>query len=137
LLAAAARYDLPRDGRKLLFRAITNACINLQARNRESVSLDDLGQPATGSSWELEDKSASTPIDLVLSQELRTAIDDGLQTLSIRQRSVLELSSLGYRPAEIAEMLETPPEHVRVLLFRARQAMAAYLNARSLGGVPL
>ena len=83
----------------------------------------------------MEDATASAPLELVLAEELRLAIAEGLKSLPIRQRSALELSSLGYRSDEIAEMLEVQADHVRVLLFRARKGMAAFLNARFFGGV--
>lgn len=135
LLSSGARYDLAQDGRKLLFKSITNACLNHKSRSHESFSLDDLGRSDEGGGWEIEDQSALEPLDLVIAEEVRFAITAGLQTLPIRQRSVLELSSFGYRSVEIAEMLEIPPEHVRVILMRARKAMLAYLNARFLGGI--
>ncbi|MBX3415688.1 MAG: RNA polymerase sigma factor [Pirellulales bacterium] len=135
LLGHAARYDLPRDGRKLLFRAITNACINERTRGERTLSLDEQGRPPEGGTWELEDITAPTPSTLVLAEELRVTIAEGLQTLPIRQRSALELSSFGYRAEEIAEMLQVQSDHVRLLLFRARKAMAAFLNARFCEGV--
>lgn len=135
LLAHAARYDLSRDGRKLLFRSITNACINQQSRERKNLSLDDVGRLPSGGAWEMEDTAASLPVDLVIAEELRLAIHEGLQTLPIRQRSALELSSLGYGSNEIAEMLEVQVDHVRVLLYRARKTMAAFLNVRFFPGV--
>jgi RNA polymerase sigma-70 factor, ECF subfamily len=135
LLGHAARYDLARDGRKLLFRAITNACINRQTRDRKLISLDTYGRQDEGA-WELEDAEAHTPLVMAMAEELRSAIAQGLHTLPLRQRSALELSSLGYPAEEIAEMLEVRGENVRVLLFRARQAMAIFLNTRFSGGVP-
>ncbi len=135
LLGHAARYDLPRDGRKLLFRAITNACINLHTRDRKGLSLDEQGRPPDGGAWEMEDVSAATPADLAIAEELRGAIAAGLQTLPVRQRAAIELSSFGYRADEIGEILEVPSDQVRVLLFRARKSMATFLNARFFGGV--
>ena len=135
LLANAARYDLPRDGRKLLFKSITNACINHTSRERKNFSLDEQGRPPDGGPWEMVDTAADSPAELVLAEELRETIAQGLQTLPIQQRSALELSSLGYRSDEIAEMLQVQVDHVRVLLFRARKSMAAFLNARFFGGV--
>jgi len=135
LLGHAARYDLPRDGRKLLFRSITNACINRHNREPTTFSLDEEGRPPGGGAWELEDAAANTPVDLIIAEEMRLAITAGLQTLPIRQRSALELSSFGYRTEEIAEMLDVQADHVRVLLFRARKTMAAFLNARFFKGV--
>src|SRR5262245_25309322 len=40
LLQKAAEYDLLRDGTRLLFRAITNACINLTTRRKPTCSLN-------------------------------------------------------------------------------------------------
>lgn len=135
LLAHAARYDLPRDGRKLLFRAITNACINRQTRARKTVSLDEHGRQPDGGAWGVEDVAATPPLAMALADELRVAIGQGLQTLPLRQRSVLELSSLGWDAEEIGHLLDLQAENVRVILFRARKAMAAFLNARFPGGV--
>jgi RNA polymerase sigma-70 factor (ECF subfamily) len=132
LLGHAARYDLPRDGRKLLFRSITNACLNLKSRDRHTQSLDQLGRDHSDdeSPLQIADVSAPDPAELVMADELREAIAAGLQTLPLRQRSALELASLGYTIAEIAEMLELRADHVRVLLSRARQSLAALLNAK-------
>lgn len=135
LLIGAARYDLPRDGRKLLFRAITNACLNLKTRERKHASLDERGRHPAGGNWEIEDKTTSPPPVIAMAEELRQAIAAGLQTLPLPQRSAIELSSLGYRPDEIAEMIDVQPDYARVILFRARRAMATYLNARFSEGV--
>lgn len=135
LLSHAARYDLPRDGRKLLFRSITNACINHQTRGERTLSLDEQGRPPAGGAWEMEDVSQPAPSSLAIAYELRQSITAGLQTLPVRQRSALELSSFGYRTDEIAEMLEVQADNVRVLLFRARKAMAAFLNTHYYKGV--
>jgi RNA polymerase sigma-70 factor (ECF subfamily) len=135
LLANAARYDLNRDGRKILFRAITNACINRQTRERKTLSLDEQGRAPEGGGWALEDAGAHAPPTIAMAEELRHAIADGLNSLGVRYRAVLELSSLGHDAREIGEMLDVGPGSVRVLLHRARQAMAAFLNERFKGGV--
>ena len=135
LLGNAARYDLPRDGRKLLFRAITNASINHHTRGHKTVSLDRHGRQSDSGAWSVVDAHSPQPPSLAMAEELRRAIADGLQTLPLRQRSALELSSLGYEPHEIGEMLGVKYERVRVILFRARKTMAGFLNARFSGGV--
>src|SRR5689334_3285633 len=43
LLRRTDRYDLLRDGVKLLFRAISNLCINTHSRQRALASLDRVG----------------------------------------------------------------------------------------------
>lgn len=135
LLGRATYYDLPRDGRKLLFRAVTNACLNLRTRRRKTVSLDERGRTDHDSHWEMEDRSSLPPPTLAMAEELSKAIDAGLQKLPLRQRSALELSSLGYHHDEIASMLSIRATHVRVLLFRGRRSMAKFLNARFFGEV--
>lgn len=127
LLARASHYDLENDGRKLLFQAITNACINHHKRDRKLLSLDDLST-ADGRALGIEDASSSTPLELVVAKELETAIAAGLEKLPVAQRSALELSSFGYRATEIGEMLEITAEHARVLIWRARKAMMAFLQ---------
>jgi len=134
LLARADHYDLSKDGRKLLFRSITNACMNHRSRGKRWVSLDQKGRFASDGKWEMEDASAPTPSALMVAKELRSEIAAGLQTLPMIQRSALELSSMGYSHEEIAEHLEVRPSNVRVLLFRARRSMAAFLNVRYLEG---
>lgn len=135
LLTHAARYDLQRDGRKLLFRSITNACLNRQTRDRKILSLDEQGRHPAGGTWEMEDAATSPPPVLVMAEELRAAIGAGLQRLPVTQRSALELSSLGYRSEEVAEMLDVQHDYVRVLLFRARRTLAEHLSERYTGGL--
>lgn len=134
LLDHADRYDLPKDGRKLLFRSITNACINQKTRRRETVSLSDM-QFSNGEQREVADRNSVQPVDRLILQELTECVNAGLQTLPILQRSALELASLGYKPREIAEVMVMKSEQIRVLLFRARDSMAKYLNARLPEGV--
>jgi len=129
LLLAAARYDLPRDGRRLLFRAITNACINLVTRQRPELGLDEVGRASADGKWELEDTTAVLPPDLVIAKELKEIVNHGLAALPLRQRSAIELWSLGYSTAEMAEILELSHSNVRVIIHRARQAMAEFLRA--------
>jgi RNA polymerase sigma-70 factor (ECF subfamily) len=129
LLGHARTYDLQRDGRKLLFRAVSNACINRRTRRRRHVRLDEQGRYDDGRREQVADK-ASSPFESAVTKELYAAIIEGLQRLTVPYRSALQLSSLGYRPAEIAEILQWEPSRVRVILFRARKAMAAFLNAR-------
>ncbi len=134
LLDRADRYDLSKDGRKLLFRSITNACINLKTRRRETVSLNET-QFGDGRQREVPDRNSTQPVDHLIANEMHKCVAAGLQTLSIHQRSALELSSFGYKPREIAELLSMRPAQIRVLLFRAREAMTTFLNACLAEGV--
>lgn len=78
----------------------------------------------------MADAAAQDPLEVVMTEELRAAIVEGLQRLTTPYRSALELASLGYRPLEVAEILQLEPARVRVILFRARKVMRAFLNTR-------
>jgi RNA polymerase sigma-70 factor, ECF subfamily len=120
LLQKSDTYDLPRDGTKLLFRAITNACIDRNYRDRTMLSLE-VGTPT------LADSRASDPQDLASHRELEEAVAVGLGHLTLAQRGALELKSLGYSLVEIAEALGTSPSNAGVLVHRARKALAGQL----------
>lgn len=126
LLARAHVYDLPRDGLKLLLRAVTNACINVTTRRRPALRLAPPGGDGEDS-HDPPDRSALAPDLSLMHQELRDAVAAGLRTLPPPQRAALELKSLGHSQQVIAEVLGVTPAHVGVLVYRARQALAAYL----------
>jgi RNA polymerase sigma factor (sigma-70 family) len=124
LLQKAGTYDLPNDGTKILFKAITNACVDRNYRDRTLLSLefaDGDGQAP------LADAKAWEPHDLASRHELEQAVADSLGRLTLAQRGALELKSLGYSLQEIAEALGTSPSNAGVLVHRARKLMADHL----------
>jgi len=124
LLARATHYDLPRDGVKLLYKSITNACINHVQRRTSSTSLDNPNDAAFPRHAE-----AGQPADAQLIQkELEEAIRMALEELPVNQRAVLQLSSLGHSLVDAAEMLNVSHSNARVLLHRARQGVAERLQ---------
>jgi RNA polymerase sigma-70 factor (ECF subfamily) len=128
LLAKADAYDLPRDGLKLLLKAVTNACINLRTRRRPLFRLgrdDGADDPPDG--------RADLPDQVALGRELADAVADGLRKLPPQQRAAVELKSLGHTQQEIADALGVTPTNAGVLVHRARQALAKHL-APFLGG---
>jgi len=128
LLQKATNYDLPRDGVKLLFRAITNACINLATRERPVLSLDTAGRGGEdGPRYAPADRSALQPERVLMYRELQQAVDEGLALLPLTQRAALQLKSLGHTQQEIAELLEVSVSNAGVLIHRARQTLAAHL----------
>ncbi|MBA4067800.1 MAG: hypothetical protein C0501_29700 [Isosphaera sp.] len=133
LIARADVYDLPRDGLRLLLRAVTNACINARTRRRPVLRLvrpdDGDGEPGD----DPPDPSAVPPELNVIGRELRDAVAAGLATLPPQQRAALQLKSLGHTQQEIAAALGVTPGNAGVLVYRARQTLAAYL-APFLGG---
>jgi RNA polymerase sigma-70 factor, ECF subfamily len=127
LLVHAARYDLPRDGRRLLFRSITNACLNLVTRERPMVSIDEIGRTSLNGLWEFEDVVAVEPLSLVIAEETREIVHQGLNALPVHQRSAIELWSFGYSIAEIAEMLSVSPGNARTIIYRAKKSLEEFL----------
>ena len=120
LLRRADVYDLPRDGTKLLYRAITNACINHTQRARPVGGLEDS---------DLADGRTATPADQAAAAELEAAVSRGLCRLSMMQRAAIELRSLGHSLEDIADTLGLSASNAGVLLHRARKALAAELGA--------
>lgn len=128
ILQKADVYDVPRDGTKILYRAITNACIN-RTRTRRLVSLDTLGEDGAHSSL-VADHRTLEPVEMLVHRELADAIATGLERLTLPQRAALELRSLGHSLDEIAQALEVSPSNAGVLVHRARQALGRYLAVR-------
>ncbi len=123
LLRKADAYDLPRDGRRLLFAAVTNACINLASRGRPVISLhhdeNGVADPV--------DRTAPSPERAAMHRELEEAVAAALDRLPLKQRAALELKSLGHSLQEIGEALGVSAGNAGVLVHRARQAMAESL----------
>ena len=129
LLARADVYDLPRDGAKLLFRSITNACVDAR-RRRPTLSLyaaDDDDADAPGRMRELADRRAQEPWQLADHDDLRRAVTAGLERLPVAQRAAVELRSLGHSLEEIAAALNVTPSNAGVLVHRGRQALARHV----------
>jgi RNA polymerase sigma-70 factor (ECF subfamily) len=108
LLTKADVYDLPRDGLKLLLKAVTNACINLRTRRRPLVRLiraEQADDPPDG--------RALAPEQFLAHKELGEAVAAGLRKLPQQQRAALELKSLGHSLQEFADILDVTPTNPR------------------------
>jgi RNA polymerase sigma-70 factor, ECF subfamily len=127
LLEKAEVYDLLRDGTKLLYKAITNACIDRNHRVRMVLSLTEKRSHG-GDRPEIEDRKQAGPLENAIQKELESAVEVGLANLPVTQRAALELKSLGYSIQEIADALETSPSNAGVLVHRARKALAEGLT---------
>lgn len=121
LLARADHYNLPEDGEKLLFRSITNACINWTQRERPLMRLDADSRAAA--------RSVDDPVQTAMLGELSDAVEEALAALPVNQRAAVELRALGYSSDEIAQMLETTEGNIRVLLHRGREQLAGRLKS--------
>lgn len=127
LLAKAHVYDLLRDGRKLLFESITNACINRTTRARLVLSLDSAGADGEPLHGAVADDNADRPESVAMSRELEKAIGAALERLPVPQRAALELKVMGHSLQDVAEALDVTANYAGVLIHRARQAMARHL----------
>jgi RNA polymerase sigma-70 factor (ECF subfamily) len=130
LLRKADVYDLSRDGTRLLFKAITNACVdrNRNRRRRLVLSLDDRSPDEIDQQQRPANEDVSSPLEAAIRNELEEAIAVGLSRLPIAQRGALELKSLGYSLEDIAESLGTSPSNAGVLVHRARKTLAEHLQ---------
>jgi RNA polymerase sigma-70 factor (ECF subfamily) len=128
LLRKSDVYDLCRDGTKLLFKAITNACIDRNRRRQPTLSLDERSWGEINPRQLMAKEEQSSPFEAAVRKELEDAVAVGLSRLPITQRSALELKSLGYSLDDIAESLRTSPSNAGVLVHRARKALAEHLQ---------
>lgn len=124
LLARADKYDLPRDGAKLLFKAISNACINATQRRAPTVSLE----ATTLAETILKDKVDFQPDQQAMHRELETTLETALTELPTLQRAVIELRGLGFSLVEAAELLDISAANARTSLHRARARLAQRLR---------
>lgn len=125
LLRHADEYNLERDGVRLLFRAVSNLCINVTTRVQGIASIDAGG--AEGESIAIEDPLARMPDEILAGDEIQSAIADAIEKLPPLQRAALELRALGQGKAAIAEILEVSESNAGVLVYRAREALAEEL----------
>ena len=123
-----AEYDLLRDGEKLLFRSITNACINARSRRRQLLSLD--AETGEGGSFldEIGGSSVGDPVEVLASEELMAAVERELKGLPAMQRAALELKATGKTLKEVAEALQVTVSNAGVLVHRARQTLKRRLG---------
>jgi RNA polymerase sigma-70 factor (ECF subfamily) len=129
LLRKAADYDLDRDGAKLLFKAISNLCINQATREKALLSLDASADPNDGP-LPVADRAALRPEEIAQNRELEARVRDALQALPPLQRAAVELRALGQSKEEIADALGVSGTNAGVLVHRGRQALARALGAR-------
>jgi RNA polymerase sigma-70 factor (ECF subfamily) len=100
-------------------RLLANVCIAHASRERRRVANLRV----------LPIEGPASP-DELLSVADRDELDRGFRRLTPEERTILALRYyLGYEPAEIAEMLGSPPGTVRSRLHHAHRAMRAALEA--------
>jgi len=122
-------YDLIANGDRLLFRSVTNACINRTTRRREMLSLDNAFDDGTGWSVVLRSDRTPDPADVAAANELHEAVKEELALLPDMQRAALELKAMAYSLNEIAHILNVSSSNAGVLVHRARKTLSEKLSS--------
>jgi RNA polymerase sigma-70 factor (ECF subfamily) len=132
LAARKGAYD-PAKGRfkTYLLRILRNLCYD-RISARRPLNLSDLGETENTEFERLTSDlhDTITPEDRVTGQALRVRVDRALEHLPMLQREALVLRGFeGLSYKEIGRILERPISHVKIILFRARRALARALDA--------
>jgi RNA polymerase sigma factor (sigma-70 family) len=122
-------YDLLRDGEKLVFRSITNACINETVRRREVLSLDHQNADGAALYEEVPSAVAADPAEQAAGRDVLRAVGRELKALPPMQRAAVELKAMGRSLKEVAEALDVSLQNAAVLVHRGRKALKAKLGA--------
>jgi RNA polymerase sigma-70 factor (ECF subfamily) len=139
------RFEERASVRSWLYRIATNRALDAlrsSRRRREDQSMTQLPEPTQWSepTWiqpypdvlleGVPDKAPGPEARYEAKEAIELAFIVGLQHLPPQQRAVLMLRDvLGYRAAEVADMLDTTPASVNSLLRRARAAFETRLPA--------
>ena len=121
-------YDLLRDGEKLVFRSITNACINASVRRRAILSLDHQNADGATLHEEVPAARAADPAEVAASRDVLRLVGRELKALPPMQRAAVELKAMGRSLKEVAESLNVSAENAGVLVHRGRKALRERLG---------
>ena len=121
-------YDLAVDGEKILFRAVTNACINQWKRKRMTVSLNLSKDDSAPLLNTLPAGRTPDPARVAAGRETLEIVGRELAHLPPDQRAALELKALGHSLKVIAEMIGVTPSNAGVLVHRARKTLALRMS---------
>ncbi len=122
-------YDLLKDGEKLVFRSITNACINATVRRRDVLSLDRESADGATLHEEVPSAAAADPAEEASSRDLLRVVGRELKALPPMQRAAVELKAMGKTLKEVAQSLDVSLSNAGVLVHRGRQALKERLGA--------
>lgn len=123
--------DLDAPLRPWLFRVATNLCIDaLRRRKREDYFGPWLPSPVETERL-VRDLAPGPDARYDLAESATSAFLVALEALDAKQRAVLVLRDVvGLTGPETAELLDTSPGNVRVVLHRARKALETYDASR-------
>jgi RNA polymerase sigma-70 factor (TIGR02960 family) len=146
-------FEARASVRTWLYRIATNRCLNaLRAKSRRPQEVQAMAQPLEPTRWtdpvwiepypdallDIPEGSPGPAARYEVSESIELAFMVALQNLPPRQRAVLVLRDvLGFRTAEVAEILEAGEGSVKGALQRARAALKARLPAADRDRAPL
>jgi len=125
-----AEYDVLRDGERLLFRSVTNACINVETRRKQVLSLDEGRLGELNLLETLESASCCDPAEAAASQEVLDAVEQELRRLPALQRAAVELKAMGEPLKTIAAVIGVSVSNAGVLVHRGRQTLRERLGPK-------
>ena len=114
-----------------VYRIAVNRTINYlkKRRRNQALSLDDMDQAVERDPDYVELRSRESPVRDVTLTELQKKLNEALQTLSEKHRTVVVLHDIqGIQHDEIARMLDCSEGTVRSRLFYARQELQKQLT---------
>lgn len=105
-----------------LFRIAMRVVVDVYRARREA-SLEAMERPDPGPALE----------DRIVAQAERAALQSALEALPPDYRAAVELKLAGWSGEQIAEALETTPDAVKTMRYRAMQRMKAWLEKTANG----
>jgi len=112
-----------------LYRITVNTCLNKLKSRRPTVPFSDCGEVGVPTESPLNHPHRSGPIKKLEEKELQRRVQEGINSLPERYRSMIVLRDIqGLRYQEIAEVLDCSLEAVRSSLYRARQELRTRLQ---------
>ena len=119
-------YDPARPFKPWILRIASNECIDRIRRNKQTVSLDGMGEDGA---WEWKAGYSPNPETQVLHHEQQVKIQALLERLPPVDRTIVTLFYWdGFSYTEIAEVTDLTISAIKSRLFRARRMMAQELE---------
>lgn len=121
LKALLALPDGHANMRAWLYMVARNLYFNYRKRNKHQVPLEEVPEPT--------DEKAETMLEHLIVEERSRLLYRALQELDTAKREVLELQYFGgLSQRDIAAVLRMTPENVRVLAYRGKRELKAYME---------
>lgn len=134
VFTSLAELKRPEALRTWVFRVVANQCLMSRRGPRHparTIGIEDVHPHSPGGEGPgIPDPQAPDPERLVLENESRRRLEDGLRNLPPAYRIVVLLRDLqGLSTEEVAQVLDISVANVKVRLHRARLALRRFLGA--------